>query len=42
VINSMTATRGNEGKRYIDVFTLPNAIYPFHETSDLDEFVIFN
>jgi hypothetical protein len=40
VINALSATEGNEGKRYADVFSLPNAVYPFHNKSDLDEFVI--
>jgi hypothetical protein len=40
VINALSATKGNEGKRYVDVFSLPNAVYPFHNKSDLDEFII--
>lgn len=40
VINALSATKGNEGKRYSDTFPIPNAVYPFHNKSDLDEFVI--
>lgn len=41
VINVMTATEGNEGERYVDVNSIPNAIYPFHTKSDLEEKVIY-
>ena len=41
VINAMTANEGKEGSRYIDVNTVPNAVYPFHTSEDLDEKVIY-
>jgi len=41
VLNFMTAEEGHEGARYIDVHEVPNAVYPFHETSDLDEVTIY-
>lgn len=41
VVNVMTATEGNEGERYVDTITVPNAIYPFHASSDLEEQVIY-
>jgi hypothetical protein len=36
----MTATEGNEGRRYIDSQPVPNAVYPSHNVSSLEEFVI--
>jgi len=41
VINVMTATTGNEGRRYIDTHDVPNAVYPFHTASDMDEITVF-
>jgi len=41
VVNSMTATAGNEGKRYADTHVLPNAVYPSHSATDLEEVTIF-
>ncbi len=41
LVNVMTATEGNEGERYIDTITVPNAIYPFHSSSDIEEQVIY-
>lgn len=40
VVNFMTALKGNEGARYIDVQKVPNAVYPSHEESDLNEVTI--
>ena len=40
VVNMMTATEGNEGRRYIDSQPVPNAVYPSHNVSSLEEFVI--
>jgi hypothetical protein len=40
VVNMMTATEGNEGLRYIDSQPVPNAVYPSHNVSSLEEFVI--
>jgi len=40
VVNMMTATEGNEGRRYVDSHPVPNAVYPSHNASDLEEFVI--
>lgn len=42
MINAMT-TASKEGgvARYIDLHPVPNTRYPFHESSDLEEFVIF-
>ena len=37
VVNVMTAGEGSEGERYVDTHTLPNAIYPFHQKTDLDQ-----
>jgi hypothetical protein len=36
VVTAMTAQQGSEGKRYMDAHSIPNAIYPFHNTSDLE------
>jgi hypothetical protein len=41
VVNMMTATAGNEGKRYVDTHTVPNAVYPSHVNTDLEEMVIY-
>jgi hypothetical protein len=41
VVNMMTATAGNEGRRYVDTHTVPNAVYPSHNKSDMEEVVIF-
>lgn len=41
VVNAMTASEGSEGERYIDSHTLPNAIYPFHQSTELDEQTVF-
>lgn len=41
VVNMMTATAGNEGRRYVDAHSVPNAVYPSHDQSDLEEVVIF-
>jgi len=44
VVNAMTTvlSKGAAGRvqRYVDSENLPNAVYPFHEKSDLDEIVI--
>jgi len=41
VLNFITAAEGHEGARYVDVNRVPNAVYPLHEVSDLDEVIIF-
>jgi hypothetical protein len=41
VVNVMTAAEGQEGRRYVDVNLVPNAVYPFHEQSDIEERTIF-
>jgi hypothetical protein len=41
VVNAMTAMEGVEGERYVNVHSLPNAVYPYHNASDLDEITIF-
>jgi len=41
VINAMTAKAGMEGQRYVDTHDLPNAVYPHHNRTDLEEVVIF-
>jgi hypothetical protein len=41
IVNVMTAAEGKEGERYVDTNTVPNAIYPFHTTEDMDEHTIF-
>jgi len=41
VLNFITSEEGHEGTRYIDAHKVPNAVYPFHETSDLDEVTIY-
>mmetsp|Transcript_11756 Transcript_11756/g.21974 ORF Transcript_11756/g.21974 Transcript_11756/m.21974 type:complete len:715 (+) Transcript_11756:137-2281(+) len=41
VVNMMTATVGNEGQRYVDTHSVPNAVYPSHDTSDLEQVVIY-
>jgi hypothetical protein len=42
VINAMTvsAEGGNVG-RYMDLHTVPNAVYPYHEVSDIEEIVVY-
>ena len=40
VINAMALTEDGSVSRYIDANDVPNALYPFHETSDLTEVVI--
>jgi len=40
VVNAMTAEAGKEGMRYIDTHDVPNAVYPYHDKSDLEEVVI--
>merc|ERR1712127_779496 len=40
-INVMTATKGNEGKRYIDVHDIPNPVYSSHNRTDFEELTIF-
>jgi len=40
VVNMMTATEGNEGRRYVDTHPVPNAVYPSHSMSTLEEVII--
>eukprot|EP00546_Thalassionema_frauenfeldii_P016375 CAMPEP_0178897436 /NCGR_PEP_ID=MMETSP0786-20121207/1746_1 /TAXON_ID=186022 /ORGANISM="Thalassionema frauenfeldii, Strain CCMP 1798" /LENGTH=367 /DNA_ID=CAMNT_0020567987 /DNA_START=454 /DNA_END=1557 /DNA_ORIENTATION=+ len=40
VINAMTAEKGLEGERYVDTHDLPNAVYPFHSRTDMEEIVV--
>jgi len=40
VVNMMTATEGNEGRRYVDTHPVPNAVYPSHNMSTLEEVII--
>mmetsp|Transcript_16342 Transcript_16342/g.25400 ORF Transcript_16342/g.25400 Transcript_16342/m.25400 type:complete len:115 (-) Transcript_16342:39-383(-) len=40
VVRSMTATAGNEGRMYTDVHSVPSAVYPHHDISDLEEVTI--
>mmetsp|Transcript_14709 Transcript_14709/g.21616 ORF Transcript_14709/g.21616 Transcript_14709/m.21616 type:complete len:766 (+) Transcript_14709:66-2363(+) len=40
VVNGMTAEAGKEGMRYIDTHDIPNAVYPYHNETDLDEVII--
>jgi hypothetical protein len=41
VVNMMTATEGNEGHRYVDTHPVPNAVYPSHNISTLEEVIIY-
>jgi len=42
VINAMTvASEEGEVARYVDLHTVPNTIYPYHEVSDMEETVIY-
>ena len=41
VVNFITAAEGHEGANYVDVNELPNAVYPLHDMSDLDEVTIY-
>lgn len=47
VINSMTVkTLDEEGEevgaiRYVDIHTVPNAVYPYHDVADIEETVIY-
>jgi hypothetical protein len=41
IINAMTvAFEGGEAARYVDLHEVPNAVYPYHDTSDIEEIVI--
>ena len=40
VINAMTSMLGVEGERYVDVNSLPNTVYPYHNATDLEEFTV--
>ena len=39
-VNAMTAAEGMEGKRYIDMHSVPSVVYPYHEQEDLDEVTV--
>ena len=43
VINAMTVAsdKGGTVGRYMDLHTVPNAVYPYHEASDIEEIVIY-
>ena len=41
VVNVLTAEQGFEGELYADSHPLPNAVYPYHNKTDLDEVVIY-
>jgi hypothetical protein len=42
VINAMTVTfEGGEVARYVDLHEVPNAVYPYHDVSDIEEAVIY-
>lgn len=41
VVNAMTGTEGNEGKRYVDVHEVPNAVYPYQNSESLEEVTIY-
>ena len=40
VINALALTADGRASRYIDMNHVPNALYPFHDTADLEEIVI--
>jgi hypothetical protein len=40
VVNAMSLDEDGSVSRYIDQNSVPNARYPFHETADLEEFII--
>lgn len=41
VINSMTiALEDDEAGRYVDLYSVPNAVYPYHSMNDIEETVI--
>lgn len=42
VINAMTvASEEGESARYVDLNTVPNAVYPYHQIADMEETVIY-
>jgi hypothetical protein len=42
VINAMTVTfEGGGVARYVDLHEIPNAVYPYHDVSDIEEAVIY-
>ena len=40
-VNFLTATKGNEGRRYVETHSIPNAVYPSHNASDFEEVTIY-
>ena len=41
VVNAMTSTEGNEGKRYVEAHEVPNAVYPYQNSESLEEVTIY-
>jgi len=40
VINSMTVSSEGEPVRYVDQHTLPNAVYPYHTSDDMEKTIV--
>lgn len=40
VVNAMTSSEGYEGRRFLDAYEVPSAVYPYHEPSDVEEVTI--
>ena len=40
VVNALALTEDGRASRYIDMNNVPNALYPFHDSADLEEIVI--
>ena len=36
----MTVTLEGEPVRYVDLHTLPNAVYPYHTSDDMEETIV--
>jgi len=39
-VNVMTAVEGMEGRRYMDMHSVPSVVYPYHEREDMDEVTV--
>jgi hypothetical protein len=38
---TVASDEGGTVGRYMDLHTVPNAVYPYHEASDIEEIVIY-
>ena len=41
VVEAITAAKGHEGRRYVDVNELPNAVYPYHSQEDFEAQTVY-